>query len=228
MKKILFLVLALVLASCAPVAPAVQPTAAIPPTPVVLVATVLVPVVQTQIIQATAAPTNPPAPIATLEVPTQTPTLAPTTGAMANPPAGSSSSGATATATLPADAGGNLFTNMTRSGSYFNLRCLPQDITFGVSTSNLYVVEVDFYYRMEDLTTQPITISPWKNVGKMTSDKNGNYTININTLQQLSPDLRASAKAWFDYEFVGISKDTNVAGRSGIISKQILYLKDCP
>jgi len=229
MKKILFLVLVLVLVSCAPVAPAVQPTAAIPPTPVVLVATVLVPVIQTQIVQATAAPTNPPAPTPTVAAPAQAPTTAPTTRAAVNPPV----SGGTATATLPANAGGLskagevLFTNLTRSGSYFNLRCPPQDITFGVSTSNVYVVEVDLFYRMEDLTTQPITISPWKNAGKMTSDKNGNYTINVNTLQQLSPDLRASAKAWFDYQYIGIAKDGNAVGNSGIISKQILYLKDC-
>lgn len=226
MKKILFLVLALVLASCAPVAPVVQPTAAIPPTPVVLVATVLVPVVQTQLVQATAAPTNPPAPIPTVEAPT----LAPTTGAAVNPSVG----GGTATATLPANAGGLskagevLFTNLTRSGSYFNLRCAPQELTFGVSTSNVYVVEVDLFYRMEDLTTQPITISPWKNAGKMTGDKNGNYTISVNTLQKLSPDLRASAKSWFDYQYIGIAKDGNSVGNSGIISQQVLYLKDCP
>ena len=228
MKRILFLALALILASCAPVAPAVQPTAALPPTPVVLVATVLVPVVQTQIVQATAAPTS---------LPTQTPqviVVTTTPAAGASPVAGSSPSGATATATLPANAGGLskagevLFTNLPRSGSYFNLRCPPQDITFGVSTSNVYVVEVDFYYRMEDLTTQPITISPWKNVGKMTSDKNGNYTIDVNTLQNLSPDLRASAKAWFDYQYIGIAKDGNAVGNSGIISQQVLYLKNCP
>lgn len=231
MKKILFLVLALILASCAPVAPAAQPTAAVPPTPVVLVATVLVPVVQTQIVQPPAAPTNPPeptnppAPTPTLEAPTQA-AAAPTTGA----PAGD----ATATATLPSNAGGLtksgevLFTNLTRSGSYFNLRCAPQEITFGVSTSNLAVVEVDLFYRMEDLTTNPVTISIWKNAGKMTGDGHGNYTITVNTLQQLSPDLRASAKAWFDYQYIAIAKDGNSVGNSGIIAKQVQYLKDCP
>jgi len=221
MKRFLFLVLALVLASCAPVAPAVQPTAAIPPTPVVLVATVLVPVVQTQIVQATAAPTNPPAP--TEPAPAQAPTQAPTTGAAANPP----SSGATATATLPADAGGNLFTNLTRSGSYFSFRCLPQDLTFGVSTANTAVIEVDFWYRFEDLTTQPITFSAWKNLGKMNTDQNGNFTINFNT-NQINPDLRVAAKGWIDYQFVGVSKTGDAVGRSGKISQQIFYLKDCP
>ena len=227
MKKILFLVLALVLASCAPAAPVAQPTA-IPPTPVVLVATVLVPVVQTQIVQATAAPTNPPAPTeppaptATVAAPVA-PTAAPATAAANPQPA----AGGTATATLPADAGGNLFTNLTRSGSYFNFRCLPQELTFGVSTANYAVVEVDFWYRFEDLTTQPITYSEWKNLGKMNTDKNGNFTITFNT-SQINPDIRAAAKGWIDYQFVGVSKAGDAVGRSGKISQQILYLKDCP
>ena len=130
----------------------------------------------------------------------------------AAPAATATSSGpATATATLPSDAGGLskagvvLFSNLTRSGSYFNFRCPPQDLTFSVSTSSVYVIEVDLYYRMEDLTTQPTSISAWKNYGKMNGDKNGNYTLDINTLQ-LSPDLRTPAKSWFDYQFIGIAK----------------------
>jgi len=138
------------------------------------------------------------------------------------------SSGAdTPTATLPADAGGNLFTNLSRSGSFFDLRCLPQELTFKVSTTNLYVVEVDMFYRMEDLTTQPPTLSEWKGLGKMQGDKTGNYTVTINT-SQLSPDLRSNAKSWFDYQFVGVNKVGDAVGRSGKISQQVLYLKDCP
>jgi hypothetical protein len=226
MKKILILALALVLSGCGALTP-VTPTSALPPTAQVIIATVLVPVVATQ--PPTPVPTDTPIP------PTPTPQVIVVTATSANAAAAATSSGAaTATATLPSDAGGLskggevLFSNLTRSSSYFNLRCPPQDITFGVSTSNPAVVEVDFYYRMEDLTTQPITISSWNNLGKMTGDKNGNYTIDINTFQQLSPDLRASAKAWFDYQFVGIAKDGNSVGNSGIISQQVLYLKDCP
>ncbi len=235
LRRILILALALLLSGCGTLSPVAQatPTSAPPPTPQVIVATVLVPVVATQ--PPTSVPTNtpvPPSPTPQVIVVTATPAA---TQAAAATSAGSASSGnATATATLPSDAGGLskggevLFSNLTRSGSYFNLRCPPQDITFGVSTSNLAVVEVDLYYRMEDLTTQPVTISPWKNLGKMTSDGHGNYTMDVNTLQNLSPDLRASAKAWFDYQFVGIAKDGNSVGNSGKISQQILYLKDCP
>ena len=229
MKKFLTLTLAFLLAGCAAIAP-VPPTAAptsVPPTPQVVLATVVVTVVPTQ--EPTQVPTETPAPTQTPQVVVVTATGG---AAPSNPSTGGA--GATATATLPSDAGGLskagevLFANLTRSGSYFNLRCSPQDITFGVSTSNLSVVEVDMWYRMEDLTTQPVTISEWKNLGKMTGDGHGNYTLDVNTLQQLSPDLRASARAWFDYEFVGIAKDGNSVGNSGKISQQVYYLKDCP
>ena len=230
MKKILILVLALALSGCGALSP-VTPTAAPPPTAQVIVATVLVPVVATQ--PPSPVPTDTPVP------PTPTPqviVVTATAGAAntaAAPAATTGSGAATATATLPSDAGGLaksgevLFSNLTRSGSYFNLRCSPQDITFGVSTSSPYVIEVDLYYRMEDLTTQPTTISAWKNFGKMKADSNGNYTLDVNTLQ-LSPDLRAPAKAWFDYQFVGVTKTGDSVGNSGKISQQILYLKDCP
>jgi hypothetical protein len=227
MKKVLILALALVLSGCGALTP-VSPTAAPPPTAQVVIATVLVPVVATQ----------PPSPVPTDTAvpPTPTPQVIVITATSANTaaaPAATSSGPATATATLPSNAGGLskagvvLFSNLTRSGSYFNLRCPPQDLTFGVSTSSVYVVEVDMFYRMEDLTTVPPTISGWKGLGKMNGDKNGNYTVDINT-SQLSPDLRTSAKSWFDYQFVGIAKDGNSVGNSGIISQQVLYLKDCP
>ena len=229
MKKVLILVLALVLSGCGALTP-VSPTAAPPPTAQVVIATVLVPVVATQ--PASPVPTD------TAVPPTPTPQVVVVTATSANTaaaPAATATSGgpATATATLPSDAGGLskagvvLFSNLTRSGSYFNLRCPPQDITFSVSTSSVYVVEVDLYYRMEDLTTVPPTISGWKGLAKMNGDKNGNYTVDINT-SQLSTDLRTSAKSWFDYEFIGIAKDGNSVGHSGAISQQVLYLKDCP
>jgi hypothetical protein len=208
MKKFLILALALVLSGCSAFSP-VSPTSAPPPTAQVIIATVLVPVVATQpptpqVIVVTATPAN------TQVVPSPT-----------------NSGGATATATLPAGAGGDLFTSLSRSGSYFALNCLPKDITFNVSTSNIYVTEVHFYYHMEDLTTQPPTISTPKDGGKMVGDKNGNYTIDFNTLM-ISPDTRATAKAWFDYQFVGFNKLGDKVGSSLVITKQIYYTKDCP
>jgi len=208
MKKFLILALALVLSGCSAFSP-VSPTSAPPPTAQVIIATVLVPVVATQpptpqVIVVTATPAN------TQVVPSPT-----------------NSGGATATATLPAGAGGDLFTSLSRSGSYFALNCLPKDITFNVSTSNIYVTEVHFYYHMEDLTTQPPTISTPKDGGKMVGDTNGNYTIDFNTLM-ISPDTRATAKAWFDYQFVGFNKLGDKVGSSGVITQQVYYTKDCP
>lgn len=218
MKKILILALALALSGCGAFAP-VAPTPAPPPTAQVIIATVLVPVVATQ--PPTAVPTDTPVP------PSPTPQVIVVTATSGNTAAAATNSGgATATATLPASAMGDLFTSLTRSGSFFDLRCLPQDITFSGSTANLAVTEVDLYYRMEDLTTQPSEISAWKNLAKMNSDKNGNYTLDVNT-SMLSPDLRAPAKAWFDYQLVGFNKYAQRVGGSGIISQQVLYLKDC-
>ena len=221
MKKFLILALALVLSGCSAFTP-VSPTSAPPPTAQVIIATVLVPVVATQ------APTNvptetpiPPSPTPQVIVVTATP------GNTQAAPTAAISGGATATATLSPFAGGDLFTNLTRSGSYFALNCLPKDITFSVSTSNVYVTEVHFYYHMEDLTTQPPTISTPKDGGKMVGDKNGNYTIDFNTLM-ISPDTRATAKAWFDYQFVGFNKLGDKVGSSLVITKQIYYTKDCP
>jgi hypothetical protein len=219
MKKLLTLTLAFLLAGCGAISPAQPTVAAPPPSPIVVIATVLVPVTVEAPTQAP-APTNPPAPQVIVVTATQPAQAAPPSG-------GGGTGGGTATATLPSDAGGSLFTNLTRSGSFISLRCLPQDITFNVSTANFSVVEVDFYYRMEDLTTQPITYSDWKNAGKMVSDKNGNFTIDFN-VTQINEDLRATDRGWLDYQFVGIAKDANAVGRSGKITQQIQYLKDCP
>ena len=222
MKKLLIpaLALAFVLSGCGGAAPA-GPTA----TPVVIVQTVVVAATQPP----TAVPTDTPVPPPPTQPPQQVIVVVTATQPAGAPPAAPAGGGAegTATATLPAGAGGNLFTSLTRSGSFFSLRCLPQEITFSVTTANLAVVEVDLYYRIEDLTTQPVTYSEWKNGGKMNGDKHGNFTVNFSTAQ-ISPDLRAMDRAWFDYQFVGLAKSGDAVGRSGKISQQVYYLKDCP
>jgi hypothetical protein len=214
MKKLLILALAFVLTGCGALAPAAPPTA-VPPTstPVVLVQTVVVTVVPTQ------EPT---------EVSTQTPQIivVTATGAAAgpaNPTAEVAQATGEATATLPANAGGQYFTNLTRSNDHFALRCQPDTITFGVSTSNLYIVEVDLYYRTQDRMS--VSISNWTVGGKMVSDKKGNFTIDF-TSAMVDPDVR-SHRAWFDYEFVGINKYGDAVGRSAKIAKQITYTIDC-
>ncbi len=216
MKKLLTFALAFVLSGCGALAPASAPSTS---TPVVLVQTVVVTVVPTE--KPTEVPTNTLAPTLTPQIIVVTATPGPasteaSTAAASVPVTGT-------TATLPANAGGDLFTNLTRSSDHFALKCLPDTITFGVSTANLYVVEVDLYYRIEDRLG--VSISNWENGGKMQTDKNGNFTIDFSAAS-VDPDVR-SHKAWFDYQFVGINKVGDAVGRSAKISKQITYTIDC-
>ena len=224
MKKLIALALAFVLAGCGAIAPAATPTAAPTSTPVVLVQTVMVTVIPTQ--QPTVIPTDTPAPPPTPQVIVVTATggapaaapAGPTNTAEANAPAAGP-----ATSTLPANAGGQFFTNLTRSGNLFYLKCQPDTLTFGISTNNLSISEVDFFYRIEDQLS--VSISGWENGGKMQSDKQGNFTIDF-TAATVKPDLR-SHRAWLDYEFIGINKVGDAVGRSLIIPKQIIFKIDC-
>jgi predicted small lipoprotein YifL len=221
MKKLLILALAFVLTGCGALAPAATPTA-VPPTatPVVLVQTVEVTVIPTQ--GATAIPTVTPAPTSTPQVIVVTATGG-AAAASTNPTAAATQPAEAATATLPANVGGQYFTNLTRSGDLFYLRCQPDTINFGISTSNPYISEVDLFYRTEDRLSTSIT--DWKNGGKMVSDKNGNFTLAF-TSAMVAPDFRTH-RAWFDYEFVGVNKYGDAVGRTARISQQITYKIDC-
>jgi hypothetical protein len=218
MKKLLILALAFILAGCGSLAPAATPTAAPTSTPVVLVQTVVVTVIPTQ--EPTEIPTSTPAPTLTPQIIVVTATGA---AGSTNPTAEAAQPTGEVTATLPANAGGDLFTTLTRSTDHFALRCQPDTITFGVSTPNEFVTQVDFYYRIEDRLS--VSMSGWVNAGKMVTDKHGNFTLDFKSLS-VDPDLR-SHKAWFDYEFVGINKGGSAIGRSAKIVKQITYTIDC-
>ena len=219
MKTVLVIMLPLALAGCAALPGLVAATPGATETPVVVIHTVLVTVIPTwpptsDLPTRTAAPTQTPQVIvvtATAESPALTQTGAATT------------TGIPATATLPANAGGDLFTNLTRSSDHFALRCQPDTINFSVSTSNPYVVGVDFYYRIEDQLS--VSISDWQYAGPMTSDKHGNFTLPLAS-SRVDQDLR-SHRAWFDYQFVGTNKYGDAVGRSAKISRQITYTIDC-
>jgi hypothetical protein len=221
MKKALGFALAFILAACGTPAPAASATLAPPATPAVIVQTVLVTVVATQQTTEqptnTAAPTQPPAAIAATDTPAAPAAPAATNAATTPVPT------LAATATLPPDAGGGLFTNMTRSSDHFALRCQPDTITFGVSTDNVYVTGVDLYYRIEDRLS--VSISSWQWGGGMVSDKHGNFTVDWSA-SKVDKDLR-SHRAWFDYQFVGLNKQAQAVGRSLRIVKQITYTMDC-
>ena len=127
------------------------------------------------------------------------------------------------TSPLPADPGGGIFTNMTRSGDKFSLRCQPDVLSFGVSTSNTYVTGVDIYYRIQDRLS--VSISNWEFGGSMESDKHGNFTMAF-PASRVDQDLR-SHRAWFDYQFVAVNKVADAVGRSAKIAKQVTYTIDC-
>jgi hypothetical protein len=217
MRSRSFLTLTLLLAACNAVVPLTAPATVLPPTAQVIIQTVLVTVI----------PTWPAT--ATLVTPTPAPTLTPwiivvtATPATAQPSPTLYAGGGTPPATLPANAGGGIFTKMTRSGDHFALRCIPGDITFGVFTDNPYVTDVDFYYRMEDRLG--VSISSWQWAGSMLSDKHGNFTLDF-AAARVDPDLR-SHRAWFDYQFVGVNAQGDAVGRSARISQQVTYTIDC-
>lgn len=221
MKKVITLALGLILSACSalPLAPA--PTAGPTSTPVVVVQTVVVTVIPTE--APTLAPTATPNPTATPLPPPTAAAPAAAAPAAANPTGAAPAAAESPTATLPANAGGDLFTNLTRSSDHFALKCLPSTITFGVSTSNVYVTEVDIFYRIEDRLS--VSISNWHNAGKMNTDKNGNFTMDV-PASAVDPDLR-SHRAWFDYQFVGLNKYGDAVGRSARIVQQITYTIDC-
>jgi hypothetical protein len=217
MKKLLILTLAFILTGCGALAP-VPPTPAPTTTPIIEIATVLVTVIPTQ--EPTQVPSDTPIPSPTATVPAA---ATPTTAAASSPTLGAAPAASGETPTLPANAGGDLFTNLTRSGNILYLKCLPSDITFGVSTSSVATTEVDFYYRMEDRLS--VSISTWKNGGAMKSDKNGNFTVDFQAAT-VSADLR-SHRAWLDYQFVGLNKVGDATGRSLRIVQQITYKIEC-
>ena len=214
MKKVLILILSVALSGCAALPMGAPETS----TPVVIVETVVVTVVPTD--KPTDAPTQTSAPAATSQVIVVTATES---AAAATPSAAPTLLVGQPTAPFPSDPGGGLFTNLTRSGDKFSLRCQPDTLSFGVSTSNVYVYSVDFYYRIQDQLSN--SISGWQFGGSMESDKHGNFTIAF-PASRVDADLR-SHRAWFDYQFIGVNKLGDAVGRSAKLAKQVLYTIDC-
>jgi hypothetical protein len=220
MKKIAILLLAVALAACStPAAPTEQPVAA----PVEPSATPVV-VVQTVVVEATQAPTEVPPPTAvppTAAAPVVvTVVVQPTQPApvVADTPA---TGGAIQ---LDNTLGRGVFTNMTMSSNAFTLRCSPRDITFNITTPNIDIKDVMFYYRVVDLKRQ--YPSEWKAFGKMVANGNGNFTLTF-TGEDIHPDLRQD-NSWFDFQFVGLAKSGDVVDRSDKFEQLVKYTFDCP
>jgi hypothetical protein len=229
MKRILiiFLVLTFALAACGSPAPTTeQPTSAPPQptqTPIVVVETVVEKVVET--VMVTVLPTQAPT-----EVPSATPLPQPTEVAATQAPAQEP-----AQAVAPADTTGGLitvedalgagwFVSMTRTRNDFALRCqLSKQITFSVKPVDPNIAQVQFYYRIEDRATG--AVFDWQNAGKLLPDANGNFTLAFSA-DSVNANFR-KPNAWFDYQFVGLSRSGGVIGRSEKIIQQVSYTFDC-
>ena len=218
MKKIFILFLAVALTACAapPTEEPVQPTVAPPEptaTPIVIVETVIVTVIPTQ------APTEVPPPTA---IP---PTAVPLTQPLSPTEVVVSPTESEGAITVDDVLGAGWFVNMARTADAFSLRCqLSKEITFSVTPTDANITEVNFYYRTQDRTTG--AVFDWQNAGRMIQDANGNFTL-VFSGENVNPNFR-KANAWFDYQFIGISRSGSVIGRSEKIEQQVSYTLDCP
>ena len=220
MKKIVILLLAVMLAACStPAAPTQQPVAA----PIEPSATPVV-VVQTVIVEATQAPTEVPPPTAV--PPTAAPVVVTVVVQATQPPAVVADTPVSNNGTIQLDnsLGKGVFTNMTMSGNALTLRCSPRDITFNITTPNIDIVDVIFYYRIVDL--KRLYPKEWKAFGKMDANGNGNFTLTFKG-EDVHPESRLDG-SWFEFQFVGLAKSGNVVGQSQKIEELVKYTYDCP
>jgi len=235
MKRIviIFVAFVFVLAACAappPTDTAEAPTAA-PPQPtqtaVVVVQTVVQKVVETVVV--TVVPTQVPTEVPSI-TPLPPPTEVPVTQVLPEATQPSTQAGAPAETTGGAISvddvlGAGWFVGMTRNRNDFALRCqLSREIAFSVKPADPNISQVQFYYRIEDRATG--AVFDWQNAGKMIQDANGNFNL-IFAGDSVNANFRKPS-AWFDYQFVGLSKSGGVVGRSEKIVQQVSYTFDCP
>jgi type IV secretory pathway VirB10-like protein len=232
MKKFFIVFIALALVACGTPAVATgQPTVTqAPPEPTqtaaVVVETVVEKVVETVVV--TVVPTQVPTEVPSL-TPLPPPTEVPPTQAVAatQPPAQAAAPADTTGGLIPVDdvLGAGWFVGMTRNRNDFALRCqLSKDITFSVKPADPNITQVQFYYRIEDRATG--AVFDWQNAGKMLQDANGNFTL-VFSGDSVNANFR-KPNAWFDYQFVGLSKSGGIVGRSEKIIQQVSYTFDCP
>lgn len=219
MKKLVFVILAVILTACSSPVPTEEPVAApVEPSPTPVV------VVQTVVVEATQVPTDVPPPtevpptaapvVVTVVVePTQAPAQAPAAAVDPNAPIA-----------LDNALGKGVFTNMTMTSSNLTLRCAPRDITFNITTPNTAIKDVVFYYRITDFERK--YPKEYKAFGNMTANGNGNFTLTFSG-ENVHPDVRLD-NSWLDFQFIGLAKDGNVVDRSDKIESLVKYTFDCP
>ncbi len=225
MKQLLVVALAFALTGCSAISPfttQATPTVGATSTPQIIIQTVIVTVL------VTAPATETPIPTATwTPIPTFTPqptSLTGTPGTGTPLATGTPAVGGSATATLPTNAGGGLFSNLTRSGDHLYYSCQPNIITFGLTATDPNVHGVDLFYRLEYQNSSLTT--GWVDVGSMRSDNSGNFTFDFKA-SMIPSDLRTRT-AWVDYQFVGLNRSLQVVGRSALILQQVTFTPTCP
>jgi hypothetical protein len=233
MKRIVIIFLALILVACAAPAPTAEQPAATqaPPQPtqtaIVVVETVVEKVVETVVI--TVVPTQLPTEVPSV-TPLPPPTEVPATQVVAQatqPPAPVAAPADSTSGLISVEdvLGAGWFVGMTRNRNDFALRCqLSREITFSVKPADPNITQVQFYYRIEDRATG--AVFDWQNAGKMLQDANGNFNL-VFAGDSINANFR-KPDAWFDYQFVGLSKSGGVVGRSEKIVQQVSYTFDCP
>ncbi len=216
MKKILLLLITatFALTACGAFpAQAPQPTP-IPPTPQVIIATVLVPVEVTSVVTAVPLPTNTLVVAPSTEVP---PALPPATAS---------------TELVPVTGGpiavdpkfnGQSLEKITVSNNKFSLNCSPKEITFDVYSTDIYIVRTDMYYRIRDRHSNDIP--SWSIAGTMDTDGLNHFWMTMKG-EGVPPDLR-QAQGAFDFQFIGLNKLGNVVGRSEKITDIVSYTINC-
>ena len=207
MRRGLWLIMTLALTGCAglPAAPSVDSAKT---TPIVIVQTVLVPqpVSNSGSTSASPVPNQPAA--ATQAAPVfTTPMAVPVTGPIA----------------IPASFNGKSFSNMSVSGDIFSLRCEPKEISFDVTTTDVYITQVDLYIRLRDKHSTFVPNWGWGRTLK--TDGLYHFWITIHGYD-VPPDLRKK-QAWFDFEFVGMNKFGDAIGRTEKITDIVSYKIDC-
>jgi len=120
--------------------------------------------------------------------------------------------------------GAGWFVNMTRSADAFALRCqLSKEITFSVSPTDANITAVEFYYWTQDRATG--AVFDWQNAGRMIICADGSFKL-VFSGESVNANFRKPS-AWFDYQFVGLSRSGGVVGRSEGIEQQVSYTFDC-
>jgi hypothetical protein len=83
---------------------------------------------------------------------------------------------------------------------------------------------VEFEYPLQH--TAPGTVYDWQGPRRTLVDANGNFTLAFSG-EAVSATFR-KPNAWFEFQFVGLSKTGGRIGNSEKIIQQVNYSFDCP